>query len=983
MLKPVKIAKKPVYEGLRAGRPHAIILANMTLSLRFAVVTGWLHRNKLAMFLIALVCFAVFAQFANAQLGPIDSAKTVIYLFLAVLGYVYTVIAFALGKLIVVLIGMIIIPILGYNDFGSSFIISIGWPLVRDVMNMFVILILILIAIKTILGIGGGAQAAQQNILKLFLAVVAMNFSRTICVLIIDFGQVVMMTFVNALQDIAAGNFVGLFQLNSFLGTTLGLPDFDTDALSGGFDAISYLGSAYLMLVLMAIVLGVICIIAVVFIYRIVILWILTILSPMAFFLMGVPLEGAKGYASEWRKKFVGAVTLGPILTFFLWLALATAGQGSLVATEGFPTAGTEDSVGLLNDIFETDKMLSLFIGILLLFVGLQASSSAANALGDFSGKAVKSGQDFVKWAAAAPARGTYAVGREGVRRTEAQGIKMLGIKPGAISGAGKGIQRGAGSLIATAGKIPLIGGAVKGGARIVASGGSALERAMDSQMEERIKNAGDSIGKEGKEQKMAEYEVWGGADFDTAIQDLSSNEQMKHKVRAANWLKPDSKERADFGKRLEKQGLDASAVQSRLELMDKNMMTATKEDLADLYGGSDAGKLAEYKAKAANPHLLTKEDGSWDEDTARDVTSDERFSTRFLSAGAVSHGGFQQILKSTVDPKVTKDRKTHWEQIESGKGGGVVQRAYHGEGSDKSFIRGEMPATTLAQIQPADRPAAIAAWESESTAKAEIAGRGMASGRVSVDAANLKPADMEGSVPGSLDSTKVKNLAKALVSAGGRAKGLEGMDATIRSNVVAELNTMKAAPGAGESEVKEIDKVLVRVQSSTATPGAPATGTDPTSHMSGYGADGNFNRGTTGGDRSERIVREVIKERPSDIHRFDSRVGATSNDTSRIIVKESGTDGPDKFLKAFKKATQEGNIQQAQAAKLANATLRKALVAELHPIATELATLSRKRATTTGLNDKETKRYNALDKQATELNARAQSARYTDRLMT
>lgn len=940
----------------------------MTLSLRFARVTGWLHRNRLAMLLIALVCFAITAQFASAYVPVIDDAKAMIYLFLAILGYVYTVIAFAIGKLIVVLIGMIIIPILGYNDFGSSFIISIGWPLVRDIMNMFVILILILIAIKTILGIGGGAQAAQQNILKLFLAVVAMNFSRTICVLIIDFGQVIMMTFVNALQDIAAGNFVGLFQLNSFLGTSIDIPAFDTGALSGGFDAISYLGSAYLMLVLMAIVLGVISIIAVVFIYRIVILWVLTILSPLAFFLMGVPLEGAKGYASEWRKKFVGAVTLGPILTFFLWLALATAGQGSLVATEGFPTAGTEDSVGLLTDIFETDKMLSLFIGILLLFVGLQASSSAANALGDFSGKAIKSGQDFVKWAAAAPAKGTYAVGREGVRQLEA--------RTGVVSKIGKGAQVLSGSVLGSSvGKIPLLGGAVKGGARLVAKGGSALEKSMGAQSEERIKGANESVGKEGMDHSLAELSVFERDDFDLQAENWSAEERIKGKVRSAEYLANAKFEKADR-KRLKAQGLDDSTINSVIESKKQKMMNMVGDDLKDIYGGGDAGADKAFKAKAANLHLLQKKDENgnfvFDEAAVKDVVADRKFNLNILGGSAVQDARVQSILHETkVGTRKDKNGNevpvSYLDKIKSGQGSADVRAAWRGEGADKSFIRGEVPKTRLNNIIGAEeKEVERARWEEESKSKAEMAGRAMMHGQIDVSSEKLTLGDMGGEIGGvQYDDKKMDNLARALIEARGQAKGMDDMDQTIRNGVVARMNEMKDS-AQNNDEREKIEVAVTRVSR-----------TAPSDHLDGLNGGflerDNDDRLTGAGERGEQVVREIAKS-PTELRRLGSDVNANfANDISRIIV-ENSEKANEQLIKAFQATrsitNQPDRDAQQNAIRESVDVLRNALQAQANLISQSIIDAQ-------GRGDSGAEKR--LRTQLARLQQRQQKARYLD----
>ncbi|MCH8049597.1 hypothetical protein IH979_02705, partial [Patescibacteria group bacterium] len=258
-----------------------------------ALATGknFLSRHKImAAALVAVGLISVIAYSAQAITGAeIASAANPLNLLMVGLAIIINWIAWAVGKLIVIVIGMIVIPILGYNNFGDSNIINIGWPLVRDVVNMFVIIILLVIAIQTILGIA--KASISQQLPRLFLAVIAVNFSRMFTVLMIDAGQVVMFTFVNALRDIAAGNFIGLFQINSFMGFS---PEQSFNALTqGGISAGGFLGSAYITLSLLLMVLGVLLIMAVVFIYRIVILWILVILSPVAFFLAATFLLGA------------------------------------------------------------------------------------------------------------------------------------------------------------------------------------------------------------------------------------------------------------------------------------------------------------------------------------------------------------------------------------------------------------------------------------------------------------------------------------------------------------------------------------------------------------------------------------------------------------------------------------------------------------------------------------------------------------------
>ncbi|HBD05382.1 TPA: hypothetical protein DCZ32_02900, partial [Candidatus Uhrbacteria bacterium] len=287
-----------------------------------------------------------------------------------------------IGGLITIVLEKLLIPIMQYNEFATSPVVAMGWVLVRDIMNMFFIVILLIIAFGTIFGIS--KIKWQQQVPRLLFVAVLINFSKTITGLLIDFAQVIMMTFVNALKDIAGGNFVDLFQLKDILAfTTRG--DVGREQFFSGnvTDSFAIFASSCLAVGLLLAVLAVCLIMLTVFLYRIVTLWVLTIMSPLAFFMLGAKdvVGPASKYYAEWWSKLTAAASIGPILAFFLWLALAAAGQGALAEGFGVPPSESEQT-GFITKIFTGNTIMPFVIGIAILLAGLEIAQTTAGSIG-------------------------------------------------------------------------------------------------------------------------------------------------------------------------------------------------------------------------------------------------------------------------------------------------------------------------------------------------------------------------------------------------------------------------------------------------------------------------------------------------------------------------------------------------------------------------------------------------------------------------
>lgn len=266
------------------------------------------------------------------------------------------------------------IEISAYNGYITTPTVVIGWLLVRDVANMFFVVVLLVIAFGTILGI---EQYEWKKTMGHFIfAAIAINFSKTICGLIIDVAHVFTMTFLNAVSAAAGGNLISLFNLDdmlSFIRAPGSIQDFSVDIFIAAVTA----------LIFSVLALWTVGAYMIIMLARVLVLWVLIILSPLAYLLGAVPT--LKGKASEWWSKFLNQVMVAPVMVFFFWLAFATLGSGDIAAGQlglngltGSPqindataVIGAETpSVSILK-AGTWENMANFFIGAGMLWVGL------------------------------------------------------------------------------------------------------------------------------------------------------------------------------------------------------------------------------------------------------------------------------------------------------------------------------------------------------------------------------------------------------------------------------------------------------------------------------------------------------------------------------------------------------------------------------------------------------------------------------------
>lgn len=314
---------------------------------------------------------------------------------------------------ILMLVVRVLVYVAQYNNFLKPKSIIVGWTMVRDLANMFFIVILLIISFATILRIE--KYNYKKWLPKLLLMAILINFSKTICGLMIDVAQVIMLSFVNSFKGIANYNITTLLGIDSYGQFK------DIEPGDSNWDVMAAYG---LMLLYTLISLVVMIAMTAMLIMRIVMIWVYVVLSPLAFLLQSFP--DGQSYASKWWTQFSQNLIIGPVLAFFIWLSFMTVnpsdtgaeilevdGQDLEGTTEGHENVNyTETGTGtkVVADVQkygQADSLLRFIVGIAMLLGGLKVAQDiggeAGSALGKVSNKgfsiAKKVGASTAKWA--------------------------------------------------------------------------------------------------------------------------------------------------------------------------------------------------------------------------------------------------------------------------------------------------------------------------------------------------------------------------------------------------------------------------------------------------------------------------------------------------------------------------------------------------------------------------------------------------------
>jgi hypothetical protein len=256
------------------------------------------------------------------------------------------------------------------------------WKIVRDFMNLFFIFVLLMSAFYTIFQVD---KYSYKNVLsKVIFGALFVNFSFPIARAIIDVGNVMMYSFITDIFGMTGGGLTG-----GILGTA-GLADI---LVPKGFDKTYELKFYLIAIVCLFMFVVSFLTLALMMLFRLVMLPILVMFSPIGFVAGAIP--GMDGYAKQWWDKLIKNVFFGPIAVFMMMISvkfLNVWGSSNAVKA-GFSQAAvsSSDASGTL-----ISGVVYMTIPVIFFWIAITSAESMSSQA---SGIANSFGSKFLKWA--------------------------------------------------------------------------------------------------------------------------------------------------------------------------------------------------------------------------------------------------------------------------------------------------------------------------------------------------------------------------------------------------------------------------------------------------------------------------------------------------------------------------------------------------------------------------------------------------------
>lgn len=218
--------------------------------------------------------------------------------------------------------------------YGNDFVQK-AWGAVRDIANVFFILALLYVAIKTILSLN--VSNNKKLIGAIVIVALFINFSLFVTRVIVDSSNIVAGIFYNQLeQKDENGNVIDPESEEAQKPKSISVSIVKNfNPQMGGFDPNEEPGGYFFTLILVIFLLGMMVIMfvkmIVVFLARVISLWLSMIFSPLAFASYTVPFEIPGFGHKRWWRDLLKTAFLAPIFIFFLYIILLF---GDFLSTE-------------------------------------------------------------------------------------------------------------------------------------------------------------------------------------------------------------------------------------------------------------------------------------------------------------------------------------------------------------------------------------------------------------------------------------------------------------------------------------------------------------------------------------------------------------------------------------------------------------------------------------------------------------------------
>lgn len=255
------------------------------------------------------------------------------------------------------------------GDPNFNAFVSIGWELTRSFTNIIFVIVLIVIGLGTALR--RADYQMQKTLPMLVIIALLINFTPVILGLIIDASNIVMNFFISG--GFEGGNSFVNFATRqwSSIGSLVGGAKFWDPTSSN--EAIAAAAGSVSLIFFNIIAAILYLVISFLFVVRYIAIWLLVILSPLAFACYILP--NTRGYFNQWWKIFIQWTLFGIILGFFLYLSdhfIQIATSGKFLSEEVGQAARTPGLSGIVNN------MLPYGASLILLFIGLSLAIASA-----------------------------------------------------------------------------------------------------------------------------------------------------------------------------------------------------------------------------------------------------------------------------------------------------------------------------------------------------------------------------------------------------------------------------------------------------------------------------------------------------------------------------------------------------------------------------------------------------------------------------
>ena len=387
------------------------------------------HLAILAAPLVLVLVLSLLPEAAHAgTLGSILSALTYIplsfaYLILALVTLLSGLVAELCGAFLNWITGPAFITL----KYTNNEFVNLGLGITKNFVNLILVVFLIYIALAIALRLK--ERATKQTLVYLIIIALLVNFAPVFCGLIVDATNIVQNYFLAGIQKGVSGIVTDSLSLSD-LGKTANTISDDWAAKLGIFTKL-------LLIIIMNISIAfALLLFAAIFFFRLIAIWILVILSPLAFVAWILP--ATKKFWTLWWNQFIQWSIIGIPLAFFLYLVMATTTvlNNTFRAKMTLPGIST-DTVGLLNMVLPYIAITALlYFGFV---IGLKTSAMGASS-------AIKMTKGLGKWTGR-KALGATAFGLEKARANLPESVRKWGERQMTTKkwGADKGGVAGAG----------------------------------------------------------------------------------------------------------------------------------------------------------------------------------------------------------------------------------------------------------------------------------------------------------------------------------------------------------------------------------------------------------------------------------------------------------------------------------------------------------------------------------------------------------